>query len=125
VLLVAAAFLGLALVRRHKRQVLKSRADFDSTVRLREEPEGLRFVTPQIEYFIKWNGISQMMMEHDGVVISHGALFFLIPDDAFADKGERDAFIRDVFGRLGQEAVERSERFVRSVLDPAQSPAGT
>jgi hypothetical protein len=62
-------------------------------------------------------------MEHDGVAVSHGSLFFLIPDGAFADLQERNAFIRDVFGRLGAEARARSEAFVRPVLDASAGAA--
>jgi hypothetical protein len=29
-------------------------------------------------------GISQLLLVHDGVVVSHGALFFLVRDAAFA-----------------------------------------
>lgn len=121
VLLMAATFAGLFLVRRAGRRALRSRVDFDSMVTLNQVTDGLRFATPQIEYFLRWNGIGQMMIEHDGVVVAHGSLFFLIPDAAFAGKDERDDFIRDVFGRLGQDARERSERFVRPLLDQAES----
>lgn len=124
-LLIVALVAGLLLLRRHTRRLMKGRADFDSTVTLREEPDGLRFATPQIEYYVKWNGISQMLMQHDGVAISHGALFFLIPDVAFADRSERDAFVRDVFGRLNDAARERSETLVRPVLDAASSTTRT
>jgi hypothetical protein len=124
VLLISAAFIGLFVVRRRWRGLLKKRVDFDSTVNLREEPDGLRFATPQIEYYVKWKGISQVLMEHDGVVISHGALFFMVPDEAFTGRPERDAFVRDIFSRLSDAARERSEKFVRSVIDAAPSTTG-
>lgn len=118
-----AAFLigGFLLIRRHGQRLVKSRANYDSTVSLRQDADGLRFATPEIEYYVKWNGISQMLLLHDGVVISHGSLFFQVPDVAFADDGERNAFVRDVFGRLNDAARERSERLVRPVLDAASS----
>ena len=116
---------GMLLLRRHGQTQVKARADYDSSVTLRQEADGLRFATPEIEYFIKWDGISQMMTMHDGVVISHGSLFFLVPDTAFADQGERDAFARDVYGRLNGAARERSETFMRPVLDAATSTTRT
>ncbi|AHB50087.1 hypothetical protein W911_07635 [Hyphomicrobium nitrativorans NL23] len=116
---------GLLLLRRHGQKQAKARADYDSTVTLRQEAEGLRFATPEIEYFIKWDGISQMMTMHDGVVVSHGSLFFLVPDTAFAGRGERDAFVRDVYGRLNEAAIERSEPFIRPLLDAASSTTRT
>lgn len=102
---------------------MKSRANYGSTVRLRQDDGGLRFATDEVEYYVKWQGISQMLMEHDGVAVSHGNLFFLIPDRAFADVQERNALIRDVFGRLGAEARDRSEKHVRPVLDAAAATA--
>jgi hypothetical protein len=64
-----------------------------------------------------------MLMERDGVVVSHGNLFFLVPDSAFVDTQERNGFVRDVFGRLGEEARSRSESSVRPVLGTAAAPA--
>lgn len=124
-LLFAALIGGLILLRRRWRRLMKGRVDFDSTVSFRQDNGGVRFATPQIEYYIKWDGISQMLTEHDGVVVSHGSLFFMIPNDAFADDRERIAFVRDVFGRLNDAARERSEALVRPVLDAAASTTGT
>lgn len=124
-LLVALVLCGFVWVRRHGQRQMKARADYDSTVSLRQEPDGLRFATPEIEYFVKWNGMSQMMTMPDGIVVSHGSLFFLIPDTAFADDGERLAFVRDVYGRLNEAAVARSEKFIRPLLDAAPSTTRT
>ena len=114
--------IALLALRRHGRQMMKGRANFDDAVRFRKDVGGIRFATSQIEYYLKWQGISQMLMDRDGVAFSHGALFFLIPDSAFADLSERNALVRDVFGRLGPEARERSEKHIRPVLDAS---AGT
>jgi hypothetical protein len=116
VIIVVAYVAALFGLRRYSLRQMKSRADYDSAVRMRREDGGLRFVTGEIEYYLKWNGISQMLMEKDGVAVSHGSLFFLVPNDAFASLQERDAFVRDVFARLGDEARERSEKHVRAVL---------
>lgn len=120
-LLGAFLFGGLVWIRRHGKRQMKARVDFDSAVRLRQDHGGLRFATPEIEYYLKWGGIGQMMVEPDGVVVSHGSMFFLIPNSAFADKAERDAFVRDVYGRLNEAAVERSEKFIRPLLGAAPS----
>lgn len=122
--LIAALLVGLFTLRRHARGLMRSRADYDSTVRFKEDADGLRFATPQVEYFIKWNGISQMIMEPDGVAFSHGSLFFLVPNTAFASTIERDALVRDVFARLNEAARERSETFIRPVLDASANTAG-
>lgn len=60
-----------------------------------------------------------MLMERDGVAVSHGTLFFLIPDRAFGNVQERNAFIGQVFGRLGAEARGRSEKHMRPALSAA------
>ncbi|WP_072394695.1 hypothetical protein [Hyphomicrobium sp. CS1GBMeth3] len=120
-LLVVVLIGGLFLLRRRWRRLIKGRVDFDSAVSFRQDPGGVRFATSQIEYYIKWDGISQMLLEHDGVVISHGSLFFMIPNTAFADEHERSALVRDVFGRLNAAARERSEEFLRPVLDLASA----
>ncbi len=119
VLFVAA----LIVLRRSAFRQTKARANFQSDVRLRRDDGGIRIATDEIEYYLKWPGISQMLMEHDGVVVSHGNLFFLIPDSAFVDTQERNGFVRDVFGRLSEEARSRSERSMRAVLDAAAIPA--
>ncbi|MEO8420139.1 MAG: hypothetical protein ABI457_02995 [Hyphomicrobium sp.] len=116
----AAAILEL---RRFRLRQIRSRADYDSAVRMREDDGGLRFATDQVEYYLKWQGIGQMLMERDGVAVSHGNLFFLIPNDAFSALAERDAFVRDVFGRLGAEAQARSEKHMRPILDASPGRA--
>lgn len=109
--------LGVYLNRRSGLSIMKARADYDSPVRFRQEATGLRIATPQIEYFVKWHGLSQILLEPDGVVLSHGGLFFVVPNEAFTDFGERDAFVRDVFGRRSDEAKDRSKAFVRVLIN--------
>jgi hypothetical protein len=121
VVIYVAAFWAL---RRFSLRQMKSRADFQSIVRMRKDDGGVRFATDQVEYYLKWPGISQMVMERDGVAVSHGSLFFLIPDGAFANVEERNVFVGEVFGRLGAEARGRSEKYLRPVLSAAGA-AGT
>lgn len=121
----AAMIAGIWMLRRYGMKQMRGRADYDSTVRFRQEAEGLRFATPQVEYYVKWNGISQMLVEPDAVVFSHGGLFFPVPNTAFADATEQIDLIRDVFGRLNDEARERSEKFIRPVLEASASTART
>jgi len=116
---VAVLFLGRAALRQ-----TQTRADFDTEIRLRRDDGGLRIATEEIEYYLKWPGISQMFMEPDGVVVSHGNLFFLVPDSAFESESERIGFIRDVYGRLGADARSHSEDSMRAVLNVAAAPAG-
>lgn len=115
-ILMVAFFGGIYLLRRLSLRQVRERGDFNSLVRFKEDQDGLRFATPHIEYYLKWDGISQMLLEPDGVAISHVSLFFLIPDSAFIDRNERDTLIRDVFARLSETARARSERFLRPVL---------
>jgi hypothetical protein len=115
---------AIVVLRRLALRQTQTRANFDADIRMRRDDGGIRIGTDEIEYYLKWPGISQMLMEHDGVVVSHGNLFFLIPDSAFAGSDERNAFIRDVFGRLNAEARSRSERSMRPVLDAMAAPPG-
>jgi hypothetical protein len=130
-LLMAAAgifFLGGTYVLRRVRIAqLKSRAAFNDTIRLTQDEGGLRFATEEVEHYLKWRGISQLLLDHDGVVVSHGNLFFLIPNHAFASAEERVTFIRDVYGRLGERARSISNKHVSTVLkEGAQAvPAAT
>lgn len=119
VVLLAVFIVAIIALRRVGVRQTKGRADFNSTIRLRKDDGGVRIATDDIEYYLKWRGISQMLMEHDGVVLSHATLFFLIPDAAFQDVQERNRFVRDVFGRLSQEAQSRSESAMRPVLEAA------
>jgi len=114
---------AILLLRRSALRQTKARANFQSDVRLRRDDGGIRIATDEIEYYLKWQGISQMFMEPDGVVVSHGNLFFLIPDSAFVDSQERNAFVGDIFGRLREETRSRSERSMRPVLDATAVPA--
>ena len=107
------------LLRRWQIGRVKSRVDFDQMVRMRQDDGGLRFATADVEHYVKWSGISQMLLERDGVVVSHGILFFLIPDKAFASATDRLAFIREVYGRLDEKARAMSERHLRSALNEA------
>jgi hypothetical protein len=123
VLIVLLFVIAVWALRRHGRQLIKGRANFDDAVRFRKDEGGLRFASSQIEYYVKWQGISQMLMDRDGVAISHGGLFFLIPDSAFVDLSERNALVRDVFGRMGPAARSRSEKHIRPALDASAGMA--
>jgi len=107
---------GAYLLRRLRIAEVKGRATFNATIRMTQDDGGLRFATEEVEYYLKWLGISQILIDHDGVIISHGNLFFLIPDRAFAGPGDRLAFIRDVYGRLGERARSISEKHISAVL---------
>jgi hypothetical protein len=123
--LVLAFFAAFWWLRRRGMKQSKTRADYDSTVRFRQDADGLRFATPEVEYFVRWRGISQMLhLEHDGVMFSHGNLFFLVPNEAFRDTAERDALTRDVFARLSEAARERSLTFIPPGLRQAGGTTG-
>jgi hypothetical protein len=119
-LLMLAGIWGL---RRLQARHVKARADFDQVIRLTQDDNGLRFATEDTEFYFKWRGISQLLLVHDGVVVSHGALFFLVPDTAFAGAGDRLAFIREVYSRLSDKARAISERHVRAELSEQPSAA--
>lgn len=117
---LAALFLvGLFAIRRWGLRQSKVRADYDSEVRLRQDAGGLRIGTDSIEYYLKWPGIAQLLIEPDGLVVSHGNLFFLVPDRAFASRAERDGLVREIFANLGPEAKDRSIAHVRPILASA------
>jgi len=119
---VAAVSLGIAyLLRRLRIAEVKSRATFNATITMKQDEGGLRFITEEVEHYLKWRGLSQMLLDRDGVVVSHGNLFFLIPDRAFAGPEDRLAFIREVYGRLGERARSISEKHVTLALTQAAS----
>jgi len=119
---VAAVSLGVAyLLRRLRMAEVKSRATFNTTITMKQDEGGLRFITEEIEHYLKWRGLSQMLLDRDGVIVSHGNLFFLIPDSAFASPDDRLAFIREVYDRLGERARSISERDVAAALTQATS----
>ena len=114
---------GVLLLRRYRLGLLKTRANFDQVVRLKQDDGGLHVMTDDIEYYLKWQGLTQMLLERDGIVVSHGNLFFLIPDKAFASAAERLSFIRDVYGRLSESARALSEKHIRPVLTESEKRA--
>jgi hypothetical protein len=114
---------GVLLLRRYRLRLLKTRANFDQVVRLKQDDGGLHVMTDDIEYYLKWQGLTQMLLERDGIVVSHGNLFFLIPDKAFASAAERLSFIRDVYGRLSESARALSEKHIGPVLTESEKRA--
>lgn len=123
-IIIGLIFLGGALLlRRYRMRLLKTRANFDQIVRLRQDDGGLHVITDDIEYYLKWRGLTEMLLERDGIVVSHGNLFFLIPDKAFANAAERLSFIRDVYGRLSESARALSDKHIGPALTESGKPA--
>ena len=114
---------GLRLLRRYQLRLMKDRTNFDQIVRLNQDDGGVRLSTDGVEYYLKWPGVTQMLLERDGVVLSHGNLFFLVPNTAFANPEERLSFIRDIYGHLSEKARAISEKHIQPVLGPAPGPA--
>jgi hypothetical protein len=110
---------GLRLLRRYQLRLMKNRYNFDQIVRLNRDDGGVRLSTDGVEYYLKWQGVTQMLLERDGVVLSHGNLFFLVPDTAFASPEERLSFIREIYGRLSEKARAISEKHIQPALGPA------
>jgi len=110
---------GLRLLRRYQLRLMKDRANFDQVVRLNQDDGGVRLTTDGVEYYLKWQGVTQMLLERDGVVLSHGNLFFLVPDTAFASPEERLSFIRGIYGHLSENARAISEKHIQPALGPA------
>jgi hypothetical protein len=119
-----AFIVGLRLLRRYQLRLMKNRFNFDQIVRLNQDDGGVRLNTDGVEYYLKWQGLTQMLLEPDGVVLSHGNLFFLVPNTAFASPEERLSFIREIYGHLSEKARAISEKHVQPALGPATSPAG-
>jgi hypothetical protein len=119
-LVLLALFLaGFLVIRSWGKRQFKSRADYDAEATFRQEADGLRIGTKSIEYYLKWAGIAQVLIEPDGLVVSHGNLFFFIPNSAFASLAERDMLAREIFDNLGQDAKDRSVAHLGSALvDP-------
>jgi hypothetical protein len=119
-----AFIVGLRLLRRYQLRLMKDRFNFDQIVRLNQDDGGVRLSTDGVEYYLKWQGLTQMLLERDGVVLSHGNLFFLVPNTAFASPEERLSFIREIYGHLSEKARAISEKHLQPALGPAISPAG-
>ena len=115
---------GLRLLRRYQLRLMKDRFNFDQTVRLNQDDGGVRLSSDGVEYYLKWQGLTQMLLEPDGVVLSHGNLFFLVPNTAFASPEERLSFIREIYGHLSEKARAFSEKHIQPALGPALGPAG-
>jgi hypothetical protein len=111
-----AFIVGLRLLRRYKLRLMKQRFDFDQIVRLNQDDGGVRLSTDGVEYYLKWPGVTQMLLEPDGVVLSHANLFFLVPNTAFASPDERLSFIRDIYGRLSEKARAISKEHIQPAL---------
>lgn len=121
VVMVGVFLAGLFIIRSRAKRQSKLRADYDAEATLRQDAGGLRIGTNHVEYYLKWPGIAQVLIEPDGLVVSHGNLFFLVPNDAFASKAERDELVREIFAHLGQDAKDRSVAHLGQV---SVSPAG-
>jgi hypothetical protein len=119
-----AFIVGLRLLRRYQLRLMKDRFNFDQIVRLNQDDGGVRLSTDGVDYYLKWKGLTQMLLERDGVVLSHGNLFFLVPNTAFASPEERLSFIREIYGHLSEKARAISEKHVQPALSPAISSAG-
>jgi hypothetical protein len=78
-----AIFPGIWSLRRPRLGQLEGCANFNRNIRLTQDDGSLRFVTDEVEHSIKWRGISQILVERDGAIASHG-------------NQERLTFIRDV-----------------------------
>jgi hypothetical protein len=105
------------LLHRLKVELSRSLLDFDPTIRLTKDDSGIRLTTEGVDIYVKWRGISQMLMERDGVAVLCAHTLFLVPDAAFPDAGTRLAFITDVYGHLTEKARSVSEKYIRPVLD--------
>jgi hypothetical protein len=116
-----AFIVGLRLLRRYQLRLMKDRYNFDQVVRLNRDDGGVRLSTDGVEYYLKWQGVTQMLLERDGVVLSHANLFFLVPDTAFASPEERLSFIREIYGHLSEKARAISEKHIQPALGPAKA----
>jgi hypothetical protein len=112
---------GLRLLRRYQLRLMKNRFNFDQIVRLNRDDGGVRLSTDGAEYYLKWQGLTQMLLERDGVVLSHANLFFLVPNTAFASPEERLSFIREIYGHLTEKARAISEKHIQPALGPAKA----
>ena len=110
---------ALRLLRRYQLRLMKDRTNFDQIVRLNQDDGGVRLSTDGVEYYLKWQGLTQMLLERDGIVLSHANLFFLVPDTAFASPEERLSFIREIYGHLSEKARAISEKHIQPALGPA------
>lgn len=122
IILVALGFLSISLLLKRRTRKLERHVDFDQDIHLTEDKGGLRFASTEIEYYVKWRGIGLLLPESDGIALSCGNLFFFIPNVAFPSADERLAFVRDVYGRLSENARSFSEKYVRMQENGRERP---
>lgn len=94
----------------------KSRVDFDQSIKLTFEDEGLRIVSSEIEYLVKWQGIHQLFVVRGGIVVLAGNLLIAVPNVAFPTPVEKRAFLQDVYSHLSEKARALSEKEVHAVI---------
>lgn len=100
---------------------VKSRVDYSQDFKLFFEDNGLRIVTTEIEYLVKWQGIHQLFVVRDGIMVLAGNLLFAVPNVAFPTLEEKRTFLQDVYSRLSEKARSLSEKEVRAVIGQGTS----
>lgn len=100
---------------------MRDRVGSEVPIRLVADSDGLRFIRNRSEYYLEWDGIDEIWMEKDGIVISANNCFNLIPDAAFENETEKLAFLRNVFDRINDVAQSRTRRYLKNTLSIAHT----
>ena len=120
-LLIVLSIVGRKWMERRERMRAEERYNYDEAISLKQHERGIHIGTDAIEYDLKWRGIEQMLLEPDGIVLGHGQMFWLIPDSAFPSPAARRTFVRDVYGRMSDEARAASAANIKLLLAEGSS----
>lgn len=90
----------------HASQSRRTEEDSDWTVSLTED--GLRYASQNLEYLLRWPGFHQVFAEREGLILVHGNSYFFVPNEAFENAQDLQAFVRLLAARVPPEARARS-----------------
>lgn len=84
------------------RRALVANSGYSGVARgIEVEAEGLREFGPDCESFTRWSAIETVLDDRDCVLLCvNGLTFCPVPDAAFADRAERDAFVKHVRSQI-------------------------
>lgn len=109
-------------LRKMSRALIGEKIDFEQTITLSliENTEkatgGVRIISKDMEYFLKWPGIHQVQKHKDGFALAHGVFYFFIPFTAFENSDQQKGFIRDILHHINPQALAQSQPFFPDII---------
>lgn len=107
-LILATFLLGLFAVVRRMRASQSLRVGHSVDWTITAEDDGLLYASRNVEYLLRWPGFHQVFTEREGLILVHGNSYFFVPNEAFRNAQEHQAFVRMLAARIPAEARARS-----------------